>query len=251
VPFNAVHSPHQVPDKYMEPYANLKGERRNYAGMLAAMDEAIGQIVDAVDKAGVRKKTLFVFSSDNGGPSPGTITDNGKYRAGKGTLYEGGVRVAAFAAWEGKIPAGGPVAEALHMVDWYPTLLKLAGAKVEQKLPLDGLDAWPTIAEGKPTPHECILLNTTPTSAAVRVGDWKLVIVSGVDDPDGGAKPGKQTVELFNLKDDPFEKKNVTLENFDKFKELAAHIVKYEKQAVAPKAAPKPKGFVSPKVWGE
>ena len=93
MPFNAVHTPHQVPDEYLKPYANLKGERKKYAGMLAAMDEGVGKIVAAVEKAGVRENTLFLFSSDNGGPSPGTVTDNGKYRAGKGTLYEGGLRV--------------------------------------------------------------------------------------------------------------------------------------------------------------
>jgi arylsulfatase A-like enzyme len=103
VPFNGVHTPHQVPESYMQPYGDLKGERKKYAGMLAALDEAVGQIVDSVEKAGARNNTLFIFSSDNGGPSPGVVTDNGKYRAGKGTLYEGGVRVAAFATWDGKI----------------------------------------------------------------------------------------------------------------------------------------------------
>ena len=64
--------------------------------MIELYDErvTVGQIVDAVDKAGARKNTLIIFSSDNGGPQPGVVTDNGKYRAGKGTLYEGGVRVA-------------------------------------------------------------------------------------------------------------------------------------------------------------
>src|SRR5205085_7300562 len=126
------------PEEYTKPYPNLKGERLKYAGMLAAMDEAVGQIVEAVEKAGVRKNTLFVFSSDNGGPQPGVVTDNGKFRAGKATLYEGGVRVCACAAWDGKIKAGSTVTEPLHMVDWYPTLITLAGGKLEQKLPIDG-----------------------------------------------------------------------------------------------------------------
>src|SRR5262245_57577656 len=121
VPFNAVHAPHQVPETYKEPYAKLKEPRRTYAGMLAAMDVAIGQVVDAVEKKGLRKDTLFVFSSDNGGPQPGTVTSNGKLRAGKATVYEGGVRVAAFAAWDGPIKPGTVVNEPLHIVDWFPT----------------------------------------------------------------------------------------------------------------------------------
>jgi arylsulfatase A-like enzyme len=256
VPFNAVHAPHQVPEKYKEPYANLPEPRRTYAGMLAAMDEAVGQIVAAVEKAGVRKDTLFVFSSDNGGPRPGVVTDNGKYRAGKGTLYEGGVRVAAFAAWDGKIRPGSVVTEPLHAVDLYPTLLKLAGVSLDQKLPLDGNDAWPTIAEGKPSPHADILLNAAPNSGAIRAGNWKLVLNGGGgDDPDGGPVPkkkaGKNTVELFDLAADPFEKEDLAGKHPEKVKELRARYDAYARQAVPPKSRPRPADFVVPKVWGE
>ena len=91
VPFNAVHAPHQVPEKYKEPYKNLPEPRRTYAGMLAAMDEAVGQILAVLDETGRRKNALIFFSSDNGGPQPGKVTSNGPLRAGKGTLYEGSV----------------------------------------------------------------------------------------------------------------------------------------------------------------
>jgi arylsulfatase A-like enzyme len=254
VPFNAVHAPHQAPAEYLKPYSDkLKGERLKYAGMLAAMDEAVGQIVEAVEKAGVRKDTLFVFSSDNGGPEPGVVTNNGKFRAGKGTLYEGGVRVAAFATWDGHIKAGSTITEPLHMVDWYPTLLKVCGAKAEQKLAVDGLDIMPTLTEGKPSPHDAILLNTTPATGAIRMSDWKLVVKNGTEDLDGGPvkNPDKTSVELFNLKDDPYEKTNLADKNPDRVKELRAKLAAFAKDAVPPKAKPKPKDFVSPKVWGE
>jgi arylsulfatase A-like enzyme len=255
VPFNAVHSPHQVPPEYTKPYENaLKGERLKYAGMLAAMDEAVGQIVDAVEKAGVRKNTLFVFVSDNGGPRPGVVTDNGKYRAGKGTLYEGGVRVAACVAWDGRIRPGITITEPMHMVDWYPTLLKLGGATAEQRLRVDGLDIWPTLAQGKPSPHDAILLNTTPNAGAIRMGDWKLVVRTGADDPDGNPpkkKNAKASTELFNLKDDPYEQTNLADKQPDKLKELQARLAAFAKQAVPPKARPRPADFVVPKVWGE
>lgn len=252
VAFNAVHSPHQVPEEYARPYTGLKGRRRMYAGMLAAMDEAVGQIVEAVDKAGVRNKTLFVFSSDNGGPQPGVVTDNGKYRGSKGTLYEGGVRAAAFATWDGRIQAGSTIAAPLHAVDWYPTLVKLCGAKTEQRLPLDGLDIWPTLTEGKPSPHEVILINATPGGGAIRSGDWKLIVKNGSDDPDGGpATKEKESVELFNLKDDPYEKENLADRNAEQVKALQVALAEFAKQAVPPKARPKSKDFKSPKVWGE
>ena len=260
VPFNAVHAPHQVPPEYTVPYPNLKGDRKLYAGMVAAMDEAVGTIVEAVEKAGVRQNTLFIFSSDNGGPAPGKITDNGKYRAGKGTLYEGGVRVAASATWDGKIPAGSTVTEPVHIVDWYPTLLKLVGAPSDQTLRVDGLDIWPTLTQGKPSPHDVILLNTTPTSGAVRVGDWKLVVKHGEEDPDDGdgaaatpkkARRAAESVELFDLKADPYEKTNRADAEPAKLAQLQSALAKFAAQAIPPKARPQPKGFQTPKVWGE
>jgi arylsulfatase A-like enzyme len=254
VPFNAVHAPHQVPANYKEPYSALKEPRRTYAGMVAAMDEAIGHIVAAVEKRGMRKDTLFIFSSDNGGPQPRTVTDNGKLRAGKATVYEGGVRACACAAWDGHIKPGSVVNEPLHMVDWYPTLLKLAGAKLEQKLPLDGRDAWPTLADGKPSPHADILMNATPAGGGIRMGDWKLVINGGRQDGDNPVpkkKAGPETVELFNLADDLSESKNLAAEHSDKVKELRAKYDAYLKEAVPPKARPQPADFKSPKVWGE
>lgn len=267
VPFNAVHAPHQVPEKYTEPYGHLKGNRKVYAGMLAALDEAVGQIAGAIDEQGLTARTLFIFSSDNGGPAPGRVTSNGPLRAGKGTLYEGGVRVCAFAAWEGQIKAGTVVTAPLHIVDWYPTLLKLAGATLDQKLPLDGRDLWPAITAGQLSPHEEIVLNATPRSGAIRVGDWKLVLNGQADAAEGegaaeppagtaGKKAGKKAavgdgVELFNLADDPREEKNVAGQHADKVQELRTRYTSYARQAVPPKSRPKPRDFQSPRVWGE
>lgn len=265
VPFNGVHSPWQVPDEYLKPYGHLQGNRQKYAGMLAAVDEAVGQIAGAIDEAGLRKNTLFIFSSDNGGPSPGQITDNGPLRAGKGTLYEGGTRVAAFATWDGVIKSGTTVNAALHMVDWYPTLLKLAGAPAEQKLPLDGRDAWPAITQGAASPNDFILYNTTPNNGAIRVGDWKLVVGGNVaDSEDGGsASPKKKgkgkkkkadsgpVVELFNLAADPNEKTNLAAAQPQKVAELRARLDELAAQAVPPKSAPPAPGFKAPRVWGQ
>jgi arylsulfatase A-like enzyme len=255
VAFNAVHAPHQVPEEYTKPYAHLKEPRRTYAGMLAAMDEAVGQIVAALDAKGLRKNTLILFASDNGGPAPGRVTSNGRLRAGKGTLYEGGVRVPAFATWEGRIKPGTVVNEPLHIVDWYPTLLKLAGAPLEQKLPLDGQDIWPTISAGRPSPHADILINATPNRGAIRAGPWKLVINGHRDDGADGAKPkkpaGPTTVELFNLAEDPYEQNDLSARHPERVKELRARYEAYAKQAAPPKSHPRPADFKPPKVWGE
>jgi len=240
VAFNAPHQPLQVPDEYKVPYANLPegDQRRTYAGMVAAMDEAVGQIVDALDAKGLRENTLIVFSSDNGGLNPGVISSNGPLRGQKSQLYEGGVRVPAFATWKGHLEPGTTVDAPLHMVDWYPTLLKLAGAGLDQPLPLDGRDAWPTIAEGKASPHEEILLNSTPYHGAIRVGDWKLILngsvrVSAGEGGRGGREPGVvNEVELFNLAADPYEKTNLAESNPGKVRELRERYDALASQAV-------------------
>lgn len=241
VPFNAVHSPHQVPDSYTEPYANLQGVRRTYAGMLSAMDEAIGQIAAALKEKGLFENTLLVFSSDNGGPSPGRVTSNGPLRAGKGTIYEGGIRVCAFAVWPGKIAAGQRVKEPLHIVDWYPTLLKLGGASLEQKLPLDGRDIWPVLTQNAKSPHaELLLPGMAPGVAALRVGDWKLLAKGGA-----GAGESGSNIELYNLATDIGETKNLAAEQPAKTKELQEKLAAHLRSAVpsgAPAAAAAPAG---------
>jgi len=244
LPFNGVHSPFQVPDSYLKPYGALKGNRQKLAGMLAAVDEAIAQIEESLKKAGMLENTLIVFSSDNGGPPPG---DNTPFRDYKGTIYEGGTRAAAFATWPGHIPADKHVTQPMHMVDWYPTLIKLAGGSLEQKLPIDGLDVWPMLTKGAASPHDAILSVSTqgPARAAVRMGDWKLM-VSGNADADGGEddgakkakKKGKaaagkyEPVALYNLAEDPSETKNLAAAQPDRVKAMRTRLAELLKDAV-------------------
>ena len=258
VPFNAVHSPLQALDKDLEKYAHIQEKkRRTYCAMMSCLDDQVGKMVAALDDEKIRDNTLIMFSSDNGGPL-GLGATNGSLRAGKGSLYEGGVRVCALANWPGKIKAGTVVEEPLHIVDVFPTVLALAGAKLEQNLPLDGLDAWGTIAGGQKTPHKEILHNTTATTGAIRMGDWKLILNGNapVDDVEtsGERRRGRQaagSVELFNIREDRSEKTNLAEKNPGKVKELKARYDVLAAEAVPPKNSPKPKGFQVPKVWGE
>jgi arylsulfatase A-like enzyme len=221
LPFNAVHGPYQVPASYLTPYSHLTGTRRTYAGMVSAMDEAIGQVVAALKEKNLFDNTLIIFSSDNGGPSPGKVTSNGPLRAGKGTIYEGGIRVCAFASWPGHIPAGKTIHAPLQGVDWYPTLLKLAGGSLVQPLPLDGRDIWPVLTEGTKSPHDALLICATRRgSAALRMGDWKLVHTETTD-------------ELYNLSTDLSEAKDLSATHPEKLKELQAKLDLLMKHAVA------------------
>ena len=94
----------------------------------------------------------------------------------------------------------------MHIVDWYPTLVKLAGGSLDQKLPLDGRDIWPVLTAGAKSPHKALFLpGTAPEQAAIRQGNWKLLVKAG----NRRAKPGTETVELYNLSTDIGETKNV------------------------------------------
>lgn len=238
VPFNGVHSPFQVPERYMEPYSQLSGNRRKTAGMLAAVDEAIGRVVDTLKSNGEFENTLIVFSSDNGGPNPGPVSDNGPLKAAKGTLYEGGIRGCAFATWPGRIPAGQKIDVPVHVVDWYPTLLKLAGGNLEQPLPIDGLDLWPVLTNKAESVHDVILMVQSPQRAAVRMGDYKLLRQSAPRA--AAAKKKKQAksedpvLALFNLKNDIGETKNLIAEEPERAKRMEAALDKLLRNSVPP-----------------
>ena len=102
----------------------------------------------------------------------------------------------------------------MHVVDYYPTLAKLAGANLSKSKPLDGLDMWPTISDGKPSPRKELVYNVETFRGAVRSGDWKLVWRTVL--------PSK--IELFDLAQDPYEKANVADQNPAKVLELQKRI---------------------------
>ena len=239
-----------VPDSYLTPYASLKGPRQKLAGMLTAADEAIGQVIGALEKAGLRDNTLIIFSSDNGGPKPGTNTP---LRGFKGSIYEGGVRAAGFVNWPGHIATGVKIKEPMHTVDWYPTLLKLAGASLDQKTPIDGKDVWPMLTMNKPSPHDAILCVQTPERAAVRIGNWKLLLNASDKIADGmpesapelqrGAKKRaaqsdnarqSEKVELYNLATDVSESKNLAASDPQRVTEMRAKLDELLRDAVPP-----------------
>jgi arylsulfatase A-like enzyme len=217
--FNAAHTPYQAPPEYLERYRHVADpSRRAYAGSITAMDDQITRVLAALDQKKMRENTLIGFMSDNGGTRNAMFAgegdmskikipcDNGPYRDGKGSLYEGGTRVAALANWPGHIQAGSTVDQMIHVVDWYPTLVGLAGGQTGKAKPLDGINVWPTISGGEPSPRKEIVYNVEPFRGAVRQGDWKLIWRTLLP----------QSVELYNISQDPSEKTNLAAQNPDK-----------------------------------
>jgi arylsulfatase A-like enzyme len=221
--FNSPHTPYQAPQEYLDKYQNIADpSRRAYAASITAMDDQIGRVLDALDKKGMRENTIIFFQSDNGGTrnkmfaGEGDMSkivipcDNGPYREGKGSLYEGGTRVIALANWPGHVRSGATVDGMIHVVDIYPTIAALAGASTTKAKPLDGMDMWSTISEGKPSPRTEVIYNVEPFRAGVREGDWKLIWRS----------PLPSSIELYNIPQDPSEKNNLAVQNPEKVIEL-------------------------------
>ena len=234
--FTAPHSPYQAPQEYLDKYASIADpSRRAYAAMITAMDDQIGRVLAALDARGMRENTIVVFQSDNGGPRSAKFTgeidmskatipcDNGPWRDGKGTLYEGGTRVVSVIDWPGHVKPGTVVDEAMHVVDMYPTLAGIAGAKAGDK-PLDGVDVWPAIAEGKPSPRTEVVYNVEPLMAGIRQGPWKLVWKTSLP----------SQVELFDLANDPGEKKNVAAGHPEIVAKLQQRVEQLSRESVPP-----------------
>jgi len=233
--FTAPHTPYQAPQNDLDKYKGIADPlRRAYAAQITAMDDQIGKVVEALEKRKMRDNTLIFFVSDNGGTRSNLFVgeaavkgelppSNGPYRDGKGSVYEGGMRVVALAKWPGRITPG-VVNGMMQIVDIYPTLAGLAGAQLGKSKPLDGLDVWQTMSEGKPSARTEVVYNVEPYRAAVRQGDWKLVWTTLLP----------PTIELFDLAKDPAESKNLADEHPEKVKELQARIIELAKQAKPP-----------------
>ena len=202
VSFQAAHSPLEVPEEYTEAYSDIQDtDRRQYAGMIAAMDEAVKNITEHLGNAGMWDNTLMVFTSDNGG-SQTYGGNNWPLRGRKSTLWEGGIRVAGFVHGNMlNVPSPNVVTnnEMIHVSDWYPTLLSAAQCQMMPGTqPMDGYDQWKTISTYAQSPRTEFLINIDPLSVAtlgykvpaeerirmgfdtsvlagIRVGDWKLL----------------------------------------------------------------------------
>ncbi len=231
VAFTAPHTPFQAPQDLLDRYKHIEDQqRRAYAAMITGMDESIGSIIEALKRRGMLADTLIIFQSDNGGVRSAAFAgeskvegalpaSNGEYRDGKGTLYEGGTRVVALANWPGHIKPG-DADGLIHVVDMYPTIATLIGAKLEKNKPLDGIDVWKAISEGGASPRKEMVYNVDSLAGAVREGDMKLVWKATLP----------PTIELFDLAKDKSETTNLAAKDVAVTEKLQASIVKLAEQ---------------------
>lgn len=215
VPFTAVHLPVNEPEEWLAKVpANITSEiARQYAACIMHLDDAVGQIVKALERKGLRENTLLVFTSDNGGSTatnntqpyppddslPGKLTaSNGDLRGQKGTVYEGGTRVPTVVSWPGKLAAR-QEGTAVCIVDWMPTLCSIVGVQPDAQPNWDGVDISALLLDQTPLSDRSIYIAGPQwRRLSLRQGSWKLVV-------------DRDQRELFNLDLDEGEQKNLAL----------------------------------------
>lgn len=209
-----------------------------YAGMVEAMDAAMGKVLGALDRLGLTKKTVVCFMSDNGGlsTSEGSPTSNLPLRAGKGWLYEGGIREPMMIKWPGVTPPGSTCDRPVISTDFYPTLLEIASLPPRPQQHLDGISIVPLLRQSGAPPRDAIFWHYPhygnqggAPGGAIRSGDWKLI---------EWYEDGK--IELFNTRADIGEKNNLAAKEPAKAKELFAKLKEWREQVGASMPAPNP-----------
>jgi arylsulfatase A len=215
--------PHNLPHVplFCSPEFEGKSGAGLYGDVAMELDWSLGQILDALDRAGVGENTLVLFTSDNG---PWTVYGNHSgttpFREAKGTTFDGGVRSACIARWPGRLKAGEVNERVWCSIDILPTVVGLTGAPLPDYA-IDGKDLWPLISgvEGAVNPHEYYGFSMAEEFQAVMTADgrWKLHLphkYRTVETPGAEGKPGKfinpvEPLALYDLSSDPGETKNV------------------------------------------
>lgn len=227
LPFTAPHYPMHAPEKYKEPFRHLPWGKMIMAAMIAAMDEAIGSLIDELERQQIRDNTLILFMSDNG-PSreirnwmdgtqtPYQASDAGPFKGHKFSLFEGGVRVPGIVSWPAGIRAGQVIDQPIAAMDIFPTVLRLAGGDPDE-YELDGTDVLPVLTSGEEPSREYLFWEQG-VQTAVRKGLWKLVLNGQLEE----TQPPQDEVFLSNLVDDPGESTNLAEKYPDITNELRA-----------------------------
>ena len=239
VAYNAVHWPFDVPDLppsarhevhqpdevgglrlYQGPAAEVPATRADYVRMLERADRGIGEILAALDRAGLTRNTLVIFTSDNGGE---WLSRNAPLRNRKHTLWEGGVRVPFILRWPGRLPANKRSAQVAMTMDLTASILAASGAAIPAGHKLDGLDLLPSLSGRSPVVEREIFwrIKRPFDQRAVRSGRWKLV------------QEGRNFF-LFDITADPGERNDLTAGHPEIVRKLNRALASWEKEVGPP-----------------
>ena len=239
--------PHTLPHVplFASPRFKGKSARGLYGDTIEEIDWGVGQIIAALKALGLDERTLIVYTSDNGpwlskGKAGGCALP---LRGGKFQTYEGGMREPTLMRWPGRIPAGKVCKDVAGTIDLLPTIGKIAGADVPADRVIDGKDIWPLMAAkaGASSPHEYYYYYRGTKLEAVRSGKWKFRTAGQSRRRKQPAKPQPVKGELYDLRADISESKNLAADNPDVVKRLAAAMAAFDKEL---KANSRPAGKV-------
>ncbi|CAN7995793.1 unnamed protein product, partial [Ixodes hexagonus] len=183
---NAYH-PLEAPSSYVKKFQYIKDLRRRiFAGMVAALDQSVGDVFLALQKKGILEDTVVLVTSDGGGAAGGVdqgVGSNWPLRGTKRTLWEGGVRAVGL-LWSAKLSKGRLAGQLIHVTDWLPTLYSAAGGDITDLGAIDGKDLWTVLVDDRPSPRTELLYNIDYRwkLAAIRVGPYKLVLGASASD---------------------------------------------------------------------
>ncbi len=248
----SVHAPFDAKQSLIEKYRGTVSmddpqHCPTYAAMIESMDDAVGTLLDTLDRLKLTDNTIIIFTSDNGGNMYDVVegaspTSNTPLRGGKASMFEGGTRVPCIVAWPGITTAGTSSDALIQSEDFYPTMLGGLGLKAESEQVFDGVNIIPAL-QGKHLqrdavfqyfPHDPPVPDWIPASVSVHRGDWKLIRIfhAGV----GGAHRYK----LFNLREDVGEKNNLAAQQPGLVDELDSLITEFLADTAAVVPVPNP-----------
>ena len=210
VPFSAPHTPFQVPLEYYNRFPEEEDHnKRVYYGMISALDDAVGMIVEQLESLDLAENTLIIFASDNGGATYTGATDNGPLKAGKFSQFEGGINIPMIFSWKGHLPGGMENGTPVSLMDIFATSADLAGVTLPGDRTIDGINLLPLLVNPDSIQPNRALFWRCDFNKAIRYGPWKLVWNDRDDQ-----------MYLYNLDGDPGEQHNLTSKNSARIKEL-------------------------------
>ena len=248
----SVHAPFDAKKALIEKYrarVDPKSPQRcpTYAAMVESMDDAVGTLLDALDRLGLAQRTIVIFTADNGGNMYNEVegerpTSNAPLRGGKATMFEGGTRVPCAVVWPGVTAAGSRSGVIIQSEDYYPTLLEGLGLAAAPGQRFDGVSILPALKGGALAreavfqyfPHDPNVPDWLPPAVSVHSGDWKLIRIFF------GGKNGAHRYLLYNLKDDLGETNNLAGQFPERVSELDARIEAFLNDPRAVRPLPNP-----------
>jgi len=224
--YNAPHAPIQAKPEDIKKFSHLPQKRQKYAAMVHCVDYGVKRVIDALKQTKKFDNTLIIFLSDNGGKLVQGAS-NRPLAGGKRGVNEGGYRVPMFFHWPGKIASGKYNHNPMLALDFYPTLAKLANAKIPAGKKLDGKDIWEDIMKDR-NPHKDEMFfamshRRDHTEVSGRLNEWKV------------CRTKKNDWQLFNIVDDIGEKHSLNHKHPERLKQMVEKVEKWGKQHQMPK----------------